>query len=208
MSLPELPTDNLYKFKALSGLTLVVLAITLPSKMAHDVMIRSYEVKKEIALANIQKHVFRAQLDILDAEANWHAKHLSDTSKLLERLADLEKWTERDRAALKQVGEAIAQQGPQVGRANEDADIQLGRVVEIKHATTRAEIADNELQYLTRVAIATIVMGLLVLALGAWLAISGFYQWWHKVQKLQDAILVNEARLNAVADSQPVNSNL
>ncbi|MBI3585128.1 MAG: hypothetical protein HY096_14420 [Nitrospinae bacterium] len=75
MNLPNLPTDNLYKFIALSGLLISILTIILPIKINYDIRLKDLTIKKELAILNI--------------ELNFLKQNQTNKQQTLEELKDL-----------------------------------------------------------------------------------------------------------------------
>jgi hypothetical protein len=88
MMIPSLPTDNLYKFIAMTGLLMVIFYIIFPSQKLVELTIKKIDVETEVAvisneieqisddvkhiekIANQQGHVTAAQLDELENRNN------------------------------------------------------------------------------------------------------------------------------------------
>jgi hypothetical protein len=68
MPLPNLPTDNLYKFLALAGLTLGLFSFVFPKIQEHDVNRVLWETKIDIDVAGEQLSYIEQQISILDVK--------------------------------------------------------------------------------------------------------------------------------------------
>ncbi len=55
MRFPNLPTDNLYKFMALSGLILFVFSFFVPFWLMHNIKLKTLEIKEELDLLDIEE---------------------------------------------------------------------------------------------------------------------------------------------------------
>src|SRR3989442_1262057 len=64
MNLPTLPTDNLYKFFALSGLALIVFIVVFPTNQISDIELKTIEVKTQISLLELEGSVLERDLDV------------------------------------------------------------------------------------------------------------------------------------------------
>jgi hypothetical protein len=54
MNLPSLPTDNLYKFLALSGLFIVLFSFIFPMKRIGELNLKSLELKTQVEMSRIE----------------------------------------------------------------------------------------------------------------------------------------------------------
>ena len=67
MNLPSLPTDNLYKFLALSGLVIVLFSFIFPMKRIGELKLKSLEIKT-------QAEVLRIEVDYLKQDTSTWAE--------------------------------------------------------------------------------------------------------------------------------------
>jgi hypothetical protein len=63
MNLPSLPTDNLYKFLALSGLFIVLFSFIFPMKRVGELKLKASEIIT-------QAEVLRIEIDDLEYDTN------------------------------------------------------------------------------------------------------------------------------------------
>jgi len=63
MELPMLPTDNLYKFLALSGLVMLVLSFTFPRNMVDELELKAVESETNINLLAFEVSVLKDDVD-------------------------------------------------------------------------------------------------------------------------------------------------
>lgn len=52
MNFPQIPTDNLYKFMALSGLAIALISFFLPMKQVRDIEMEIVEIQEQARLLN------------------------------------------------------------------------------------------------------------------------------------------------------------
>jgi hypothetical protein len=64
MNIPNQPTDNLYKFLAISGLILLVLSVAVPAWSDHQFKLAELENDAEIALLDMQARLAGANSDL------------------------------------------------------------------------------------------------------------------------------------------------
>ena len=63
INMPSLPTDNLYKFLALSGLAIVTFSIVFPMIRDSELNLMMLETDKNMKVANIEKELFDKRID-------------------------------------------------------------------------------------------------------------------------------------------------
>jgi hypothetical protein len=66
MNYPSLPTDNLYKFVALSGLALILVSLTYPTGKVIELELGAVEVKSQQEKLNIEKSEIDRLLAVLE----------------------------------------------------------------------------------------------------------------------------------------------
>jgi hypothetical protein len=171
MQLPiQLPTDNLYKFAALIGFTLFIVALSIPPFLA-------YKVDKNLPsdLASVKK------LQLEDRVLKNKIKHIEDAEKRIN--------TEIKTLVNKQISKYT-----NTVKALSDLDLKR-----ISAHHRRAEIrilvkeqADTLIHHTKYSNLIDIIM-IIVAPLGALLAAIGFYFWYTRIQVLLDKKLLNES---------------
>ena len=68
MSIPSLPTDNLYKFMALSGLVLLTLSAYYPAQRIAELQLKQVNTSTEIALAKLEADEIGKELSYLEKQ--------------------------------------------------------------------------------------------------------------------------------------------
>ena len=79
MQIPNLPTDNLYKFMAIAGLALIIISVIIPLWIIHDLKIKGYDLKIEMAIIDVEAKSFEKQFQ-LHTQVPHNKKELSDHS--------------------------------------------------------------------------------------------------------------------------------
>lgn len=179
MTLPSLPTDNLYKFLALAGLFLAVFGYVYPTNRLTELQIKQASIETEWSVLNVEMDRLKADtadversLRRLEAEAETEptearrnaAKISADGKKLRERLHELE---------IKKIGLE--------GKDRETKIVQA----EISSARTLLNVC--------------VVVGVLLTGLG-------FVSWYFRVQRLQDQQLKNSTASVVGGESQRADS--
>jgi len=185
MEFPKIPTDNLYKFMALSGVVLVV-ASAFP---------RYWQAKLEFELVRVQGEKWKATKKKDWAYADMD--HLrTKTNKLKEETS---KWKEaRDLAA----AEPQLIEKKRLEIRTDAYEIKAG-ITETKRLYRDSEIAAIEVKTKEKeISQRLEVIRLLKFVVaggssaGAILSVSGFLLWYHKLQKYQDKIVKKQATDN------------
>lgn len=70
MTLPNLPTDNLYKFLALSGLLLAVISFAYPMNLIYEAREQLISQQTEFKVLKIELESIHAQLEIADVRGS------------------------------------------------------------------------------------------------------------------------------------------
>ncbi len=85
MPLPNLPTDNLYKFLALAGLTLGLFSFVFPNIQEHDVSRVLWETKIDIDVAGeqLRKPIKDDEMRILDLQHNLRIQQAQAKNKTM-----------------------------------------------------------------------------------------------------------------------------
>jgi uncharacterized membrane protein len=61
---PNLPTDNLYKFFAISGLFIVILSVTIPYFQEHDLATQAIQIQQDEAILSKELKYLQTEIDI------------------------------------------------------------------------------------------------------------------------------------------------
>jgi len=192
MKFPEIPTDNLYKFMAISGITIVIISL-LPFYHVHVATIDTIRLGGEI-----QK---------LDEQAIWITE---DVEKLKEETDKLKKEVDKKlgHISFKEIEEVVRAQKPdsemtkeQVEKVEDELNKIELKASEItnairKHKTLSIELKMklNEQTYLNRVMRIESILFLIGALVGFLLSLTGFMLWYRKVQILQDRIIQKKAK--------------
>jgi hypothetical protein len=190
------PTDNLYKFLALTGLLLLIISVVLPGYALFSLELKRLEALKELNLtkAEIEKS------KILQSESE-SAKHLVDAANLQVQAAQLrgESLTKKKHLSRQELKE-LKQRVDEVEKAMnnlrdatktfQSKSEALGKQVAIVELRT----VDNEYQgeVLESINLALFFLKFLLfvgIIAGGLIAMVGFGLWYRKVQVFEDIIL-------------------
>ena len=111
MNLPALPTDNLYKFLALSGLVLFVISFVFPRSLVDELELKTVETQTEVNLLVREVSALNKDVDVAAAKPNLSDEALEKLSErrdqLNEKAIRLEGQKERQKTLLKQLRYAV-----------------------------------------------------------------------------------------------------
>ncbi len=202
MELPSLPTDNLYKFIALSGIALVIVSM-LP-------FFHRYKLQVEIIRLEGDTDVLERQTQWTVADVNELKKEvatlLDETYKLEGRVDKLMETQASDKDSVVNTGETssgirkelLTEVKDQIKQRLEIIEERLLEIEEInrKHeietANIKAKILEHE--YLKRMINMESKVGCAGLVSGLFLAIIGFTLWYKRLQVPQDLIIKQKVK--------------
>ncbi len=194
MKYPELPTDSLYKFMALSGIAILLISL-VPFYHAHKLHLEVICLGGDIKTLNTQTEwlsndleqlkdeisILKKQTDELNEVTTSEITTALSTKRLLSDVrAEKDKEAEKIEKKLdKLVNKRL--QFEEIGRKQKLTSIQI-----------RAK--NEEHKYLVRIIGVELLTGALGLICGIFLAIKGFKLWYRKVQVHEDAIIERKAK--------------
>lgn len=68
MILPTLPTDNLYKFIALSGLVILLFSVVYPYKLVTDLELKAVEAGTQVKLLELESAAIEREIYVMEKE--------------------------------------------------------------------------------------------------------------------------------------------
>jgi len=173
MELPTPPTDNLYKFQALSGLTIIVLTVWFLAGQLNDVLLQCIDARNDITRLELEMSNVKQDIKLL----------VDNMSRMDESLTNVVTQNQKDNAVAKLNKYGEQRQELQT----QERDILLkGNAIEAK-----AYLIDWEKSKVEILGI----LGVFAIAFGLILSIHGFRNWYKKIQVYQDQILKNESEL-------------
>lgn len=187
------PTDNLYKFTAISGLLLIVFSF-VPNYFSFKLGEQIIDLRKRTNIIHIEKdylsdtptHKLAENLNQRnEALKNTLSQIPKDEKSLRENYG--EKYIEslnNEALQIKDKTLQVMQEVSQVEKQQMELKIKLE---ELSSATTLAEYYEKSISDLRLLSYGTLITGVGLVILG--------FRWWYvKVQKPNDLILVNEAK--------------
>lgn len=179
INLPNFPTDNLYKFVAISGLILFVLALFYPEYRSNELNteiafyngeIKKLSVENQKAANNL--NTIKNEIEILDKKANNKGSIVNETlisrTRIISGEADLVELS-------KKIDKLV------IDRSEIDRQIEIKSIdIDIK-----SELIENKRNDLHTLKDAMNFLG----PFSMLLTFLGFVLWYEKTQKLQDKVL-------------------
>lgn len=194
MKFPDLPTDNLYKFMALSGVVLFFLSF-LPIFHAHKLDLESIDIIGELhATVQQQKFLKNKQNELLEKAKSI----IKNTDKLKtemptkESLYDKERY-ERFKKSLEMKMDKLDEAADDVSVLKEESHQFLELVHKYNLAVIEVETKSKKHIYLRRMIIFERSIGAFCTFSGIVLALMGFWLWYKKLQTFQDIIVKKQA---------------
>lgn len=206
------PTDNLYKFVAMSGLVLFLVSMTYPPWLSYRFSSSIFELEKdtkilelEIEAEETRRTDFKAELDAITADGDNTLKEVENLKRLLESQPSRAQKRRLipERVALEQKYKLLKAQVEESKKGfNEkratfmaSSDALRRKQIELKSRLDLAKWAHGQLKLLGWVAI-------FFAGLGAFMANAGFIFWYRRVQVYQDAILRKQTALESESKSE------
>ena len=84
MKIPDIPTDNLYKFMCFAGLLLFIISPFYFYTFTHKVFLKKMDLEMEIALSKTKMEYLKEDVDILEKDVDKAVKNLD----ILEKAVD------------------------------------------------------------------------------------------------------------------------
>ncbi len=169
MTIPNLPTDNLYKFVSLTG---VVLALVCFGVLEYRIS-KQVKLDTEISLGKEAFGYFERKLERISTTAKTDLKAVK---------AKEDKDEEIKKSEIEEASLALSQYKELKSRIdNFDQEIMA-----LRH---KSEIAENHHQRTLRIRPLMLFGGFFGIALSC----AGFYFWYYRLQKYQDMLLQNQA---------------
>ena len=186
MEFPQIPTDSLYKFMALSGLAIVLVFILFPGEKLLEIEKQSVGIQGDYKISCLEFDESTKELKEVYARQE---KILAEYNRII---------SERDlsNATVKRVNEL---------KEKVDVDSKLAHqkliqkeIAKIKTDTKLQEMHANGTYFKTTLNILAIGA-----TIGSLMAVFGFYFWYIRVQVLQDKLLA--IQLETTAPNPPLN---
>ncbi len=199
MNLSGLPSDSLYKFCAIAGTVIFMFSIYYPLAKSSEVNSKINLSKKESELIRIENRFNDVESKSIDREL----KIAKENSELLEKkmrnlrsmkdvkdfklqMQEMDLLQEKNTHRIKEFGDTIKRNGQ--------------KVAEFTYAV-------DETSRLIQEQIVMMVASLFTMALGATLAVFGYYNWYNKIQKHLDITLANSNQKPTVIRKRCITSN-
>jgi hypothetical protein len=201
------PTDNLYKFVAMSGLVLFLVSLTYPPWLSYRLSSSIFELEKDTKILELEikadearRADFKAELDAITADGNSTLKEAENLKRLVESQPSRAQKRRLipERVALEQKYKLLQarveenKKGFNEKRATfmASSDALDRKLIELRARLDLVKWTHGQLKLLGWVA-------LFCIGLGSLMANAGFIFWYRRVQVYQDRILRKQAALES-----------
>lgn len=171
------PTDNLYKFCAITGVIIVLTSLYIPLTLSHDLRRQVAAVKLDLSKAEIEsKYVTEEAARYRKIVENYNNGLTEDKSRARGKMPVIisEQEFKEGLAALLKAAK----------------DVEL-KTAEIRSGSEQSEDLLSELRFVRNTAYGSSFFGLV-------LALFGFRRWYEKIQIYQDKLLQRQAKQGSV----------
>ncbi len=199
------PTDNLYKFQALSGLLIILISLIYPLWLFHKATLGYLAAENEEAQLTIQRRFTSARQEMLGRRKTAVAAEQDDLRKRIDELKAQHKavlTTPEETTISPGIDKLDAQLKESIrsGEALEDAAHELALSLDLKQREMEYQRHVNDTERdISRAAFVVAVIGL---GIGLFYTSTGFRRWDQRVQVYQDTILKKQAASEKAASTQ------
>lgn len=188
MNLPILPTDNLYKFLALSGLAIIALCIVFPLQRIHDLDLKLIETGTKIKVLKLeQKYLQDNLINTLVNKSKLPPKQKAAFRKYLVEVFNHKHPLEKEDTE----GKAILSLEEQATFSKALEEVEK-KSIELGGQLDQANYLNKEFgQFIFVVAIG--------LTIGLILSSYGFLRWYYLIQKPNDMLLQKQIKNNKIS---------
>lgn len=182
INLPNFPTDNLYKFIAISGIVLFIFAIVYPeyrrTELNKDITLNNGEIKKLLVENNKAKsklEEIKEEIDILDSNANITGSFVNDSIIRRTRILRGENNLVEDSKKIDKL-------------VNEWSDLKIQielKAIEINIKSELIKNNENDIKIINEMMNTLGPISVLI-------TFFGFLFWYSKTQRLQDKMLLEQ----------------
>lgn len=184
MNIPEVPTDNLYKFAAIVGALVAIVPFAFMTFQVTEGEIEVAEVEALSATASLLANAEMTRFEDRFVRVGANVKSARDS---LELLSPDQQNPETSRVAQEDALNALSQYetmlDEQLALTKRVADLIRPVAVRVARADARNDSLGSLLWYAAGLSLAGV-------GLSSW----GFLMWYRRVQKFQDAILASQAQ--------------
>lgn len=194
------PTDNLYKFIALSGLLLLIVSLIAPGYALVNLEWRRLAAVRELNMTRAeieQSKAMRLEIDSAKSLVDAALKE-AEAAGLESDLANREKTPSKKLKALKAAVEKISKANSNLSDAqkhlHEKMDPYAKLAEDINMRTIDNEYQGEVLESVGQMETLSEILGVIGGLIGTMVSIGGFALWYRKVQVFQDRILARGAK--------------
>jgi DNA-binding transcriptional MerR regulator len=182
MDIIKPPTDNLYKFLALSGLLILIISTTYPVWLYLELDKQSAGFHRDLKVLNIEAEKFQESRPVVDKAIRESSKVNSQALDAVEKFKKSQISLEEVRKALDEASNASGEATEKIKELEEEVHNWLRQHAEIEYKKDLLEISESAAKRVGGLAVIGTLAGL---GITVW----GFILWYQRVQKYEDIIL-------------------
>lgn len=191
MEILKPPTDNLYKFLALSGLLLSVFSIVYPAHLYMEIDKDMLILDRDIELLNIGIRELNDKVKDFKSSDSEMEELLKKADEMVEKMV-----TNTSKQSITTAEESLAEVKKSIGMFMKEqkqfwkiSGSHQKNLAEIGYKLKLIKFYSNSAKLITGFAIIGLLLGLIM-------TVSGFTLWYCRSQKYQDQILQKQAMIN------------
>lgn len=197
MEIPTIPTDNLYKFKAISGIVIIIISLASITFNTINLFSELFELNYEWEIIQFESKTLNHDINSIYDVVKQKSSDLPDS--IQEQIFNGGTDVDSDNNSFSVLIWDYFLESGQIQDPSDIAIIKAGKLLTEKNIEIRRK--GYELLYLEKkrqmsfiIFIAHSVITLLLLIWGGKLAIFGFHSWYHKLQKYQDKLIKKQSK--------------
>ena len=175
MEIPNLPTDNLYKFIALTGAIIVVLSYYIPTTNGYETIDKMFKVYEDLGVIVIKQKHHKFELDQTEKEIDF----INNELKEIRKIKGFTKTTRYN-----EIQENVKKLQNKIIKNTHILEIEVEKGVQ----------KNNTIENLKERARHIIYLSMFTGFIGTIMACYGFVLWYFRVQKPLDSILQKKSQ--------------
>lgn len=199
MGIPNLPTDNLYKFLALSGIVIILFSFYISANLIELYNEKVFQNNRDIKLLSVEAKFMEKDQIALKKEFNDFDKYLTALESLLVNKEEISADSMRIIKEELQTRESEYKDGKLMHKKLSD----IGREHVLK--LTRIEALNDEIDNLDKKIFFARIFSFVGLLAGFIMSFKGFKNWYYKIQVYQDMEIKKKAENLKKNESSPLN---
>jgi hypothetical protein len=197
MEIPKIPTDNLYKFKAISGIVIIIISLASITYNTINLFSELFELNYEWDIIQFEAKTLSHDINSIYDVVKQKSSNLPDS--IQEQIFNGGTDVTSDSNSFSVLIWDYMLESNQIHDPSEIAIIKAVKLlteknIEIKRKGYELLYLEKKRQMSLIIFIAHSVITLLLLIWGGKLAIFGFHSWYYKLQKYQDKLIEKQSK--------------